>query len=433
MPLHLTDAQLDGIAANIYILRDPSTTMLPEPGSSTGASSLEPALSSFGIPQDYPNVGIGVVSFSRFPDPPRFWLHNPGAVWRIASTSKIAVVLAAVQLREDVRAVQRWNAQANVLQTPQDYDELFAMRKLWARAKDPQMTEIAGPDHAPRISTIFDFPADGSPAEFFGGDTTAIDESDIINRLTAASEGHLTWKGAKDFEFNERLWLMGTLSDNVAATSCASQIGAAYIKAVQRAYGLFRKMPSNMRLLMGFGEYEKIDQTAKVSNRSNERFRKLSNRETQHVLDVWNDPAKQLGPHDSWEGGTAAALLTYLTAMVLNRLAPSDVSRPDSGFTACQSIMHALSGGSLGISSLMTARLTTDTTTRRWESSKVGLLGALAADFCYVETVDRVATPGGVVEKQMVFGMVGTNLRNDGMMGQGLGKRIHDALLSIAP
>jgi hypothetical protein len=59
------------------------------------------------LPSKYDGLGVGVVNFTKDPSAPTVWLHNGGTPWRIASTGKIAVLLAAVQLRDDVRRVLR--------------------------------------------------------------------------------------------------------------------------------------------------------------------------------------------------------------------------------------------------------------------------------------------------------------------------------------
>jgi hypothetical protein len=57
------------------------------------------------------------------------------------------------------------------------------------------------------------------------------DADDIFGRLPVVSHSgtqeikHLTWETAGGFEFSELLWLAGAMSDNIAATACASQIG----------------------------------------------------------------------------------------------------------------------------------------------------------------------------------------------------------------
>lgn len=430
MPLQLTDAQLDDIASKIYVLREPSVTKLPEPVSSTGADSLADALGLFGVPQLFPDVGLGVVLFPNRNPPgqppdylwfaPRIWLNNPGKAWRIASTSKIGMLLAAVQLREDVRAIQK----LGVLHSPSEYDELFALKKLWARSKDVRAVQIA--KCAPRISTIFTFPADGSPATFNGPDADEPDPQSIFNRL--GPDHHLGWSAVNAFGFSELLWLTGSRSDNVAATSCVSELGVAYIKAVERAYGLFVDHDSNMRLLLG-GGYTDVNTAAKVTNGSPLRHRPLQDIEVQSVQDAMKDPTGKYGDQQSWVGGSPAAMLAYLIALTQNRLAPSGHDL-FTGETACNTIRANLAGGPLSFFSLIQDAVVKNGTIVTKAITKIGLLAGIWADFAYLETLDASLVTG---DKEMAYGVVVTNISGpdkDDLALQ-IGTRIHAALKTL--
>jgi hypothetical protein len=221
----------------------------------------------------FSDLGIGVIDFTADVMAPEVWLHNGDRPWRIASTGKIAILLAAVQLRDDVRRVK-----ATGLISPEQFDDLFAMRALWAKSGISRIQEIAGKERAPRISTIFDINA-ASP-DFFGARAlTPADKSAIVARLPGAPlNPHLTWAVARSFSVWERLWLTGALSDNVAATTCVSEIGVAYMKAVQRAYGLFD--PGNGMHLLRAGAYGGVVRTLVFANPNSPRYRPLQNKET---------------------------------------------------------------------------------------------------------------------------------------------------------
>jgi hypothetical protein len=427
MPLQLTDTQLDEIAQRIYILRDPQVTRLPEPISTTGSGSLADALSQFDVPSRFPDMGIGIAYFPNLQPPetepafqfrtPRIWLHNAAMPMRIASTAKVLLMLAAVQLREDVRAIQRWNRNANVLQGPADYDRLFAMPQLWKRATVANARQIAGSRHAPRISTILRF--DGAQAEFTGPVPGSLDGDSIFARLSVGAM--LSWEKVKDFGFSELLWLSGRMSDNIASTSCVSEIGVAYIKAVQRAYGLFSDAPSKLRMLLG-GGFTDLDPTSRVSAGSMHTHRPLQHVEVQRVQDVFKDPKKKYGDHESWVGGTAAALLAYLIALSQDRFAPSGAD-PYSGADACAAIRVFLNGTSPLVTGVKVE------TTVMANYAKVGFLGALAADFAYLETMDVVA---GSRFKLSAYGIVATNVPRVGVNGAiELGARVHRAMRDL--
>jgi hypothetical protein len=78
---------------------------LPKP-TTTGSPTFKAALDPVGAQPDFATVGIGVIDFTDDPQHPSVWLSNPhpdkpnaDRPYRIGSASKIAVILAAVQLR----------------------------------------------------------------------------------------------------------------------------------------------------------------------------------------------------------------------------------------------------------------------------------------------------------------------------------------------
>src|SRR5262245_46479886 len=114
-----SDAQLTQIAQHILVMRDRATTRLPKP-TTTGPAAFTTALDPIGTQDDFKDAGIGVIDFTVDPKHPNIWLHNPDKAFRIGSASKIAMMLAAVQLRLDVRRIH----ELNIISTAADFDAL---------------------------------------------------------------------------------------------------------------------------------------------------------------------------------------------------------------------------------------------------------------------------------------------------------------------
>jgi len=374
-------------------------------------------------------MGIGVVDFTNSVLAPKIWLQHEDDSWRIASTGKISILLAAVQLRDDVR----WVKETKILSTPEEYDELFAMPQLWKTA--PVKTrQIIGKAHAPRISTIFDFTKD--PVDFLGPKIDKTNFKNIMDTLAASGLDHLTWPLATDFDFSERLWLAGAESDDVAATTCISEIGVAYIKAVQRAYGLFDES-HGMHLLQA-GWYSDFKAGVPVSNRSDVVvFRPLPWRDVErnHVKDAMLSASRRFDDQSSWEPGSAAALVAYMIALMQNRLVSL---RQGDGKEACETIRDNLSSGDPMTISYVAEGVKSVTEVKK-EITKIGLLttddgepGPLNCEFAYLETQEK-----DVGKRKMQYGVVATGIRSGGSAGpdafdlsETLGKLVHKALLA---
>ncbi len=434
----LSDAQLKTIADKLFLLQPSAATKLPKPKNTSGANSLATRLDPIATDARFTEIGIGVVDFTASVTSPKVWLHNGDDSWRTGSTGKISVLLAAMQLRNDVRLVQG----SNLLSTPEEYDNLFANPKLWAKAPDWRTGQIAGKDHAPRISTIFDF-TKSPKVDFFGPSPDAPNATDIITRLNAASGAHLQWAHAHNFDFSERLWLMGARSDNRAATSCISEIGVAYLKAVQRAYGLFDEK-NGMHLLMA-GYYSDFKDNALVSNRSATiTFRRLQNVEPHPVKDATHTKSspKVFDDKSSWEPGSAAALLAYMIALKQDKLVVT--SPPDEGKKACAIVRKNLSHGVAGQTQSHLVNGVKETGAQVTDQiTKIGLLGKedfepgpLNCEFAYMETEETSAG-----KKKMQYGVVVSGIRSkpnpDGTPGplsavnmtRDIGMLVHTALL----
>lgn len=435
--MNLTKQQLDQLAGDVFLLKTPAPTRLPKPSNSVGAGSLaaklDPIFSTAADPKydaRFKDMGIAVVDFTANKAAPKVWLRNGDDAWRIGSTGKLSILLAAVQLRDDVRAVQN----SGLLSTPQEYDQLFSMSKFWNRSKNSKINDIAV--RGPRISTIFDVDKakrDGTPINFFGPDPDSPNGTAIFNKLgvdAGVPIEHLHWPAAKNFDFSERLWLTGARSDNIAATSCVSDIGVPYLKAVQRAYGLFDPR-HGMDLLLSDG-YKSVDTTALVSSRDATKYRNTSHQEMIEVKDViYSKLTNKFNDNHSVEPGSAAALTAYVIALINDK------------FPACTTIKKNLAGGpgptltcyvALGVGTI--ARVTT-------EISKIGIVGteegepdALNCEFAYLETEET--GPGA---RKMQYAIIATGIRSkanaDGTAGlsvgnlsQNIGLQVHEALLA---
>ena len=103
---------------------------------------------------------------------PAVWLHNENVSWRIGSTSKMAMMLAAVQLRLEVRQIMG----LNIISTPKEFDDLYGLTKLWKGSKVANASQIAS--QPPRVSTIFDFSK--KPINFTGPDPDTPDRDGIL-------------------------------------------------------------------------------------------------------------------------------------------------------------------------------------------------------------------------------------------------------------
>ena len=120
----LSDADLQKVADQLFLLKQVAPTKLVAPANTPSlATKLDPIVAA----NEFKNLGIAVVNFTD-PDPAKLtsFLHNGDDAWRVGSTGKIAILLAAMQLRDDVRQVQA----LNLISTAKDFDDLFALPTL---------------------------------------------------------------------------------------------------------------------------------------------------------------------------------------------------------------------------------------------------------------------------------------------------------------
>jgi hypothetical protein len=393
----LTDAQLTAIADNIFVMRARVKTKLTPPAA-TAAGPFKTALDPIATQHDFLNAGIAVIDFTKSTSSPDVWLHNPGKTFRIGSASKIAMMLAAMQLRLDVRQILAMSPKP--VSTAAEFDALYANPKLWAKTKAPR-SEVSGiAATPPQISQIFDFTK--SPVDFAGpdpngridahGQPDAATQAGIMAKLAG---GHLHWEHWSDISFSERLWLAGNLSDNVAATSCVCQIGIPYIKAIQRAYGLQDDDPKKgMHLFASRGYGFDPPTSAKPPDVPPPRALTNGDVEPLSVEDMFDAGGKRFVDKRSWVPGTAAALAAYMIAMQTDSLLNDGGML--FGLTGCTTLRNNMAdGGAQAISSFLVedgVKKVPGTKILR-QINKIGILkksdGAkaqLICEFVYLET-----------------------------------------------
>jgi hypothetical protein len=432
----LTDAQLTSIADRIFVMGDRTTTRLPKPAN-TGPTAFTTALDTIAGDARFKDAGIGVIDFTKFPtDPPKVWLSkNADQSFRIGSASKIAVMLAAVQLRLDVRRI----LDLKIISKADEFDALYANRNLWKKAKAPQseMQQIA--NSPPLFSEIFDFSK--TPVDFDGPDpdkqTDAAHRKPIMDKLPANHE--LVWDLRPLFPFSERLWLTGLLSDNVSATACASEIGTPYLKAVQRAYGLAD--PARGMHLFASGIYTTVP--TKTTPPSPPPPRPLAHVDPIRVNDAFYDAkSKTFSDRMSWVPGSAAALTSFMLAMIGDKFCV-DPAVLVGGLAGCTTIRNNLADKiAPSIASFMADEIGKITTINK-QMNKIGILkksdGAespLVCEFLYLETKEShsAAHP----DKELKYAVIAVGLVTTAGAGNGavaksraLGTAVHNALVAL--
>jgi hypothetical protein len=438
----LTDAELDRIVQVIFAAGDRSQRLARPVASGSAAfkDALDPLATAF------PDPGIAVLDFTLDATQPDIWLYNEDKPFRIGSASKIAMMLAAVQLRQDVRRILDLSPQ--IITQPDEFDEVFRNPDLWAKAKGPvlEMKDIAGADSAPLVSKILDF--NKTPIDFDGPDpdqqTTSANRKKIVDKLPADHE--LRWSTSPALSFSERYWLTGCLSDNVAATWCISDLGPAYIKAVQRAYGLADHPSGGMHLLAS-GHHIDIPKS-KTTASAPPPTRQLKHVEPIPVEDRWFD--KKTGgftDKKSWLPGSAAALAAYMIALMTNGFTDSPGNA--SALAASRTIQRNLADkfrpsiasfmvdgpdgdGSDGIASIsnIDRELNKIGILRRHDGSKTGLI----CEFVYLETSEPFA-PAGARDKMkyavIVAGLAPAGGKESAERSAALGIAVHRALLTL--
>ena len=445
----LSDTQLTQIAQQVFVIGDRATTRLPKP-KTTGSDAFKAALDPIAAQADFSQFGIGVIDFTKDSMAPDVWLHNGDSAFRVGSATKIAILLAAVQLRLDVRQILA----LNIISTAADFDALFSNPSLWKKAKGPAVEMRAIAANPPLISKIFDFGKD--PVDFAGPDPNGRKDSDdkpvaatqdaIVAKLPS---GGSTWDKWTDFTFSERLWLAGCPSDDVAATACVSELGVPYIKAVQRSYGLADHLDGGMNLLLSSG-YASIPASSGAS--AAKPPRQLPNPEPITVQDFWfSRKTGRFSDKRSWVPGSAAALTAYMIALMTDQFV-NDRSLM-FGQLGCDTIRKNLGDGgpydadqvSPHAGAIHVGVLSVPDTQITRQIDKVGILGtavgakaALRCEFIYLET-KQDPPPAAPARANLKYAIVATGVISEAATGGDvaatkstkLGKAVHQALLTV--
>jgi hypothetical protein len=412
----LTSAQLDKIAACIFILGDRKTTRLKRPVTFQ-TLAFENAMDPIASDADFQKVGIGIIDFTGNKTSPNIRLIQGEKAFRIGSTTKIAMMLAAVQLRTDVRNILGLTPQ--IITTPAEFDALYANAALWKKGKAPRRNfadRIA--KVPPLISKIFDFTK--SPVDFAGPDPDTQHLPANHDKAFDKLHGESAWDSDPPLSFAEHFWMTGLMSDNVAATTCMSKIGVPYLKAVMRAYGLFEHPDGGMHLLTS-AEYETIP-TAKKKTTDPPLPRRLTDAEFPEVDDKWLSSPGRYDDKRSWVTGSAAALTAYMIALVNDGFAIPNTPGA-TGAAACTTIRNNLAdGGNHSIHSYVVGDSTSGIkkvarVTKQF--NKIGLLqhdiGAevdIISEFVYVETEEKIVPPAGK-RNAMQYAIVVAGMRSD--------------------
>jgi hypothetical protein len=209
---------------------------------------------------------------------------------------------------------------------------------------------------------------------------------------------------------------MAAESDNLAATSCVSEVGVGYMKAVQRAYGLFHDdKKRGMRMLLSSG-YSGVDQKAPVSKAAGApKYRKVVDSEFHWVTDAHG---KGSDAHLSTQPATVAALTAYMIALIQDKLPNKD---------GCDAIKAHLADeqpdtqhGSLVRGVAQIAPVTK-------AHAKVGVLGALRCEFAYMESA---GFKYAIVAQGLLPFRVGGSVVKAEVQGNELAKAVHSALVA---
>ena len=411
MALNLSQAEFEQIAGDLFLLKRPVPVPLPMPVNTGGANSLAAKLDPIKINAKFKELSIGVVDFTAGVAAPKIWLHREDLPWRTGSTGKIVPLLALFQLRSDVRKVRA----SGLVTTPEDFDELFQV--IWSKASTSTAALKKIKDRPPRISTIFDV-TPLSP-EFLGFPT--LDTQDILTRLPDnphhpgdLSERHLSWDAAKNFTPWERMWLTGAHSDNVGASTLVSEIGVSYMKAVQRAYGLFApKKGKGMCLLLGSG-YAPVNTAAKVNTSAGSpNYRSLKDTECNIVTDVLMQGTTP--SQCSTQAGSAAALTAYMIALMQEQLVG-----PSPNVAA--ELKKHLGGGPDSLTTFLVNGIRAAGVNVSLEHSKIGILGTINCEFAYMETDPVAATGTAPAKPALKFAVIAMGIKPKTVAGAKLSK-----------
>lgn len=405
MALNLSDTQLDQVSAKLFLFQAPNPLRLSKPSSS--GADLASRMTPVAADARFKDLSFGVVDFTSSLMAPNIWLYREEVPWRMASTGKIALLLAAVQLRDDVRRVKS----TGIVSAAADFDELFAT--IWKRSSVTWIKEIGTVAGAPRISTIFDLSV--NPIAFAGADK-------MHDRAKLSSDAlHQKWPKAPDLTFWERMWQTGAQSDNVAACTLGSEIGMAYTKAVQRAYGLFD--PPGMKMLLGAAYGSPRKGTPVTRSAGAAIYRPVINQES-HPITSEFDAKKQVW---STQGASVTALMAYLIALMRDKLVSSVAADAQA---ACGVIRDCLADEKQDTTTSLIFEGVRDAATVGKAHTKLGVGrskedNGIRCEFAYIEASGKKY---GVVAMGILPATVGGAKISAKQRGRALGKAIHEAL-----
>ncbi len=162
----------------------------------------------------------------------------------IASMSKLAILLAAYQLRADIGIIGASPGVGDAgKQEDREKDLLRAVQQAFSQSKDKALQTIANdPKTFPRLARIFDL------AAFLEKPSNKRLPTDLV---FDSGTTHVGATGKDEWTFEGRLAEALRASDNDAATSCIADIGLPYIKAFMRRSGFSDISGSNKGLFLG--------------------------------------------------------------------------------------------------------------------------------------------------------------------------------------
>ena len=196
--------------------------------------------------QPFKDLAFAVVDLSGGPTgplpPPRFAGNLVQSHRQVDSVAKIAVMLAAHNLRSDVTALAFSGAATN------DVELTLAYTRQLMTAPDPVTRAAAAPtlvhDIVPDASGQTDHTRPGGPDVRHVLDLASDGGWRIRFKSNAMTPEQLIGIGHEDraalvmLPFAQRMWLMIRRSNNLAATTCMHDLRFPYIAAVSRQIGL---------------------------------------------------------------------------------------------------------------------------------------------------------------------------------------------------
>lgn len=420
MTLSLSEADLNTITAQLFLFRDPNPLRLSTPVN-TG-SNLAASMPAVAAKPAFADLSFGVVDFPPGFLTPEIWLHRGDVPWRMASTGKLALLLAAVQLRDDVRHVKS----TGLVSGAADYDELFAT--IWRRSSITWVKDVATKNGSPRISTIFDLSK--TPIDFFGAKYDGAGAPEFKEDKLSTQKLHEHWSEEPDLTFWDRMWQVGTQSDNVAACTLGSEIGMAYVEAVQRAYGLFDLPAMRMLLVAAYGNPRKNTPVTRAPGAP--IYRPVLNGHGQSITSEF-DPKKVVR---STQGANVAALVAYLIALMQDKLVSSIAADAEAACTLLRSCLADereaplnSDGDRITTTSLIVQGVQRVATVSK-AHTKLGIGrtkedNGIRCEFAYIEASGKRY---GVVAMGILPTTIGSSKLDVKERGRALGEAIHGAL-----